>query len=276
MGTPEGCPKILTVKFLSPAMGEILKKGDMVLLVEGKGTHLVHLDGNMSKLKGKRGAVNTSRIIGMEPGQRLDLGSRSFTIFKPDIRDLLDGIERGAQIIIPKDASGIVHGLGLSSGSKVVEGGAGSGGLTLFLLNSVSPGGMVHTYDIREDHLGLASTNVIRAGLEECWDGKIGDVREGVVETEMDAFVVDVPEPEKCIRTALKALRPGGRFCAYVPTTNQMERVVLSLRDEGFISIEPLEIIQRGFSVKEGATRPVNEILSHTGFLIFARWPGSP
>jgi hypothetical protein len=103
---------------------------------------------------------------------------------------------------------------------------------------------------------------------------KLGDISEQISESNLDAFVIDVPEPEKAVRTASRSLAPGGRFCSYVPTSNQMERVFIALRGSGFEEVRAMELMERGYSVKEGATRPVTEMLSHTGFLVFARWPG--
>jgi len=257
-------------------MDDLFREGDDVLLVEGERSFIVKLDGSLARMKGSRGGISTSRLIGMRSGDTVSIGSRSFLLLRPDMRDRFENIERGPQIIVPKDASHITAGLGLSNGSRVVEGGAGSGGLTLFLLNSVGPGGKVWTYDIREDHLEMAAENVRTAGLSERWEGKLGDIREGVEEDDLDAVVLDVPEPELAVERISGSLRSGGRFCSYIPTTNQMERVVLALRRSGYVNVEPLEIIVRPYSIKDGATRPVTEILSHTGFLVFARWIGSP
>jgi tRNA (adenine57-N1/adenine58-N1)-methyltransferase len=100
-------------------------------------------------------------------------------------------------------------------------------------------------------------------------------VIKGVDEKDLDAAVLDIPEPDQAVEAISRSLKIGARFCAYIPTTNQLERVVIALKRSGYVNIEPLEIIRRPFSVKEGATRPATEILAHTGFLVFARWPGS-
>ncbi|MBN1389650.1 MAG: tRNA (adenine-N1)-methyltransferase [Candidatus Thermoplasmatota archaeon] len=257
-------------------MDDVFCEGDHALLLTEGRSLIVKLDGSMARMKGLRGGVQTSRMIGMSPGDRVTIGNLEFLLLRPDIRDHIENLERGPQIIVPKDASEIVWGLALSNRSKVLEGGAGCGGLTLFLLNAVNPDGMVHSYDVREDHLKITASNVERAGLSALWRGKIGDVTGDLDEYDMDAVVLDVPEPERAVGTVARTLRTGGRFCAYIPTTNQLERVVLALRKAGFAEVEPLEIIRRPYSVKEGATRPVTEIMSHTGFLVFARFVGSP
>ncbi|MFO8050365.1 MAG: tRNA (adenine-N1)-methyltransferase [Thermoplasmatota archaeon] len=250
------------------------EEGDMVLLYSQRESFLVRINGEIARLRGRRGAVSTDRMIGAEEGSRLEIASKSFTLIRPDIRDIQENLERGPQIIVPKDSSMIVLGLGLSSGMNVLEGGAGSGALTTVLLNAVSPEGTVVTYDIKKEHLEKAGRNVARTPWEGSWDPRVGDIAESLPGMEMDAAVVDVPEPEICIEKMADVLKIGGRFCSYVPTTNQMERVHGALSRTGFTSIEALEIVQRPYSVKKGAVRPVHEILAHTGFLVFARWPG--
>lgn len=260
---------------LCRSMSDRFEEGDIVLLhSQGKG-FLVRIDGELVKLKGRRGAVSTKRLVGLEPGSKLELGSGSFVLLRPDIRDIQENLDRGPQIIIPKDSSMIVLGLGLSSGMKVLEGGAGSGALTTILLNAVSPGGKVITYDIKEDHIEKAKRNVEKTPFLDSWEPKLGDVSDELLERDMDAVVIDVPSPEHAVEGLSKVLRPGGRLCSYVPTTNQMERAYKALTETGFTDLEAIEIIQRPYSVKEGAVRPVHEILAHTGFLVFARWMGS-
>ena len=256
-------------------MDDVLREGELVLLVEGERSFLIKLDGSLAKLKGARGGISTSRIIGMKVGEHLSLGQKDFLLLRPDIRDHIEKMDRGPQIITAKDASTILTGLGLKSGDRVLEGGAGSGGLTMFLLNAVSPEGIVYTYDIRSEHLDVARSNIVRTGLSEGWVERIGDVTKGVEEKDLDAAVLDIPEPDLAVGAISGSLKTGARFCSYIPTTNQLERVVMALKRSGYINIESMEIIRRPFSVKKGATRPATEILAHTGFLVFARWPGS-
>ncbi len=245
--------------------------GESVLLMDGHKAYLVKLQEGMMKLEGGRGALSSSNIVGKKEGDRITIGRKEFILIRPDILDHIEHIDRGAQMILPKDSAAIVLGLGLTSGKIVVEGGAGSGGLTIALLNSVRPNGRVTTYDIRDDHLRKARMNVGTAGLSDNWEGLLGDVRSDVKQGEVDAVVLDIPDPEEATRSAWDALRSGGRFCAYVPTSNQMEKCCLSLRRVGFSGVESMELIKRGYSVKEGAVRPSTEMLGHTGFLIFAR-----
>jgi tRNA (adenine57-N1/adenine58-N1)-methyltransferase len=205
------------------------------------------------------------------PGASVAVGSRELTLLRPDVIDHLSSIERGAQTILPKDSSWMVLHLGLRSGDTVVEAGAGSGGLTLALLNAVWPDGHVITYDIRQDHLDNARRNVERTDMAKCWEGRIADVREGVPQKDADALAMDIPDPENAVLAAASCLKPGGRICCYVPTMNQVERCVLTLRNGPFTSISAIELMERKLSVKEGAVRPDTEMLGHTGYIIIAR-----
>ena len=255
-------------------MSNRFESGDLVLLFSEKERYLIRIDGELVKLRGRRGAISSARMIGKEPGTSIELGSSSFLLLRPDIRDVQENLDRGPQIVIPKDSSMIVAGTGLSSGMNIVEGGAGSGALTTVLLNAVCPGGSIVTYDIKQEHIETAERNVKRTPWRDSWHPKVGDVADSITERDLDAVILDVPSPELAVKGVSRALKPGGRFCSYIPTMNQMERVFIALEESGFSSIEALEVIQRPYSVKKGAVRPVHEILAHTGFLVFARWPG--
>ena len=58
-----------------------------------------------------------------------------------------------------------------------------------------------------------------------------------------------------------------------MPTFNQMERTATALREEGFIRIEAVEILERRFKVVPGETRPLSMMIGHTGFIIIAKRP---
>jgi tRNA (adenine57-N1/adenine58-N1)-methyltransferase len=82
---------------------------------------------------------------------------------------------------------------------------------------------------------------------------------------------MDLPAPWEALDNLGARLRGGGRLCAYVPNTNQVQETVKALRAQGYVEVEALENIQRGIEVHEGGVRPSFEMLGHTGYLIFAR-----
>ncbi len=139
------------------------------------------------------------------------------------------------------------------------------------LANAVAPGGMVYTYDAREKHLENAKINIENAGYSENVEFKLGSAQDGFDQEEVDAVVLDLPSPWDGIASAAKALRGGGRIASLSPTYNQVERCVENLEEHGFVYIETLELLLRYIQVSAGKTRPVDRMVSHTGFLTFAR-----
>ena len=252
-------------------MADKVRDGDLVLLFDGAKEHLVRAEDRMAALGGGAGALNAKRLIGMGYGEVLGIGSRELLVLRPDIRDLLGGLERGPQIITAKDIGPMIIEMGLTSGMTVVEGGAGSGSLTLALLNAVGPTGRVLTYEVRGDHLEKARRNVSMSPYRDRWEARLGDISRCDIKG-VDAFVVDVPDPQDAVEAAANALITGGRFCSYIPTVNQLEKVFERLREAGFVRIRATEVLSRDYSVKKGAVRPQTEMLGHTGYMVHARW----
>jgi tRNA (adenine57-N1/adenine58-N1)-methyltransferase len=252
----------------------MLTEGDLIYLLDEQGKrHWLTLRDEMLKIQGL-GVIDGSRILELNCGDAIDIARKKFVILKPGIPELMDSLERGAQIITPKDAETIVFRLSLGCGDTVLEGGVGSGAMTMALLHSVGKGGKVISIEMREDFAKRATRNVERAGLSERWELRLGDVREMSSDIKVDAVILDIPDPWISLDSVTRCLRPGGRFCAYVPNTNQVEITVRALRDREFVEVYALENLQRGIEVHEGGVRPSFEMLGHTGYLIFARMSG--
>lgn len=249
----------------------VLERGEVVVLVDRRGNrHLLTLTGERERVP-KVGVIDTSRIEGAEEGFSLQVGTLGLTVVRPTVLDRVAGIERRAQIVVPRDAALIALYADVKSGDLVVEGGAGSGALSIVLLNLVRPGGRLVTYEVREDHAALASRNVERAGLAPWHELRVGDVSRDVVERDVDALVLDVPEPWEAAELAWKALRPGGRWVSYSPTVGQVERTHEALAEAGFSEARTHETLQRELVVGTGGTRPAFEMLGHTGYVTAAR-----
>ncbi len=249
----------------------MLREGELVYLLDEKGKrHWLQLSPSMVKMPGL-GVVNGNKVIGLEEGSRIALGEKEFVVLKPGAQELMESLDRGPQIVLPKDAATIVFKLDLKPGDAVVESGVGSGSLTTALLNAVGLEGMVVSIELREDFASKARRNVERSPFARAWDLRIGDATSAPVETEVDAVVLDMPNPWDALPNVATFLRPGGRFCAYVPNANQVERLVWALRSEGYVEVEALENLQRQLDVHEGGIRPSFESMGHTGYMVFAR-----
>jgi tRNA (adenine57-N1/adenine58-N1)-methyltransferase len=249
----------------------MIKENDIVVLLDEKGKKiLLKIEKGMKKIR-KLGVFNPDRLKGKQIGEKTMIGNRGFIIMKPSIVDKIETINRKAQIILPKDSSLIMLYCDVKNGSKVIEAGVGSGALTIALANLVRPGGKVISYEKRNDFADFAKRNIENAGLGEYVDIKIGDVTESADEKNVDAVILDIPNPWDAVSNAYNALKICGHFCAYSPTMNQVEKTVKTLRKHNFIQIKTFENLQREIVVGERGVRPSFDMLGHTGYVTFAR-----
>jgi len=246
-------------------------EGETVYLADRSGKRIwLKVSYEMLKIA-SLGTVDGSRFKDLDDGSQITIIGKEYYVFRPGALELMESLDRGAQIISPKDASTILLNCNVISGSKVLEVGAGSGGLTTALLNAVAPEGIVHTLEFKEENAKLALKNVKRTNLDKCWKCTIGDARTVKVEFIADALIMDMPDPEIALSNLIGNLRPGGRICSYVPNMNQAEKIVSALREKGFAEVYALENLQRGLEVHPGGVRPSFEMLGHTGYLVFGR-----
>lgn len=229
------------------------------------------------KLHTHLGILDLSALVGKEYGLRVmtTLGDE-LVVLKPTIEDLIMKLARRTQVIYPKDLGIMMVRLGVHSGSRVVETGTGSGATTALLAYLVQPNGMVYTYEINPDFQEVAKRNIEKLGLGGSVTFREGDARLGFEETEMDAGVLDVGDPWEVIPSMKRALKPSAPMAAVTPTTNQAERLVAKMKDEGFAAIETLEIMMRNLEARVGMTRPSNHMIGHTAYLTFGRSASLP
>ena len=255
----------------SSTLDRPFKEGDSALLRSERGdSYLVRIGQGTIVLDG-RAVVDLSGTVGAREGSGIDVGGRRHVLLRPSLADLASQLRRRAQIITPKDALALLYLADVGPGRRVAEAGSGSGGLTLFLAHAIGPEGRVLSFDIREDHQRIAKENIERAGLMERVLFRTGDVRKGVGEMDLDAWLLDLPDPWEAVGPLLPSLRVGGHLAAYVPTYNQLERTIREMRSRGLVDVRAEEVLERGLHVGEGGTRPETEMLGHTGFLAAGR-----
>jgi tRNA (adenine57-N1/adenine58-N1)-methyltransferase len=194
-----------------------------------------------------------------------------FLLLDPSTADLIQDIKRTTQIIFPKDVGYILLRLNIQPGVTVVEAGSGSGGLTLALARAAMPGGRVISYEVRPEMQHLARKNLDRVGLADRVEFKLKDIGEGFDEEGVDSVFLDVPEPANYLGEAARALRSGGFFGTLVPTTNQISRLLDRISAYPFGLIEVEELMIRGYKTVPQRLRPLDRMIGHTGYLLFAR-----
>lgn len=219
-----------------------------------------------------RGVLKHDEIIGQPWGsQILSHNGSPFFLIQPAIGDLLRGIKRVTQILYPKDIGFILVNMGIGPGMHVLEAGTGSGAMTAAFAYMVGPQGHVTTYEVRPQMQELAITNLRALDLEDRVTFKLGDVADGFEERGVDALFLDLPNPYDYMAQAREALKPGGFFGCILPTVNQVEKMLVSMRHNRFAFIDVCEVLLRYYKPEPNRLRPTDRMVAHTGFLIFGR-----
>lgn len=246
--------------------------GDRVLVVTESGHRYFFAVRKGHLFHSSDGYFEADKIATLDEGGeiRSNIGRRA-VVFKPLLFETLLSLPRRTQITYPKDLGFILILSGVRPGSRVVEGGTGSGVLALLLAAYASPSGKIYSYDLTDDNFPAISRLAERMGLSDALILKKGDICSSVEETCVDAFIADVPQPWDTVDQAKKSLRGGGMFVSIVPTIDQLTKTCVRLRECGFLEYFSGELLIRPWRVKEGMTRPHHVSRAHTVFIVAAR-----
>jgi len=252
--------------------GTIVADGDLVQLVGLRHKSFIVRISSGGELQTHRGVIKFDDVIGKPWGTRVTshLGN-PFYVLQPSLGDLLKELPRTSQIMYPKDIGFLLVSMGIGEGCLVVEAGTGSGALTAALAFAVGSSGRVVSYDNREEMQRMAKKNLARLELDQRVTFKLRDISEDFDETGVDALFLDLPNPFDYIAQVRKALKFGGYFGSILPTTNQVERLLLALHQHDFAFVDVCELILRYYKAEAERFRPVDRMVAHTGYLIFAR-----
>jgi tRNA (adenine57-N1/adenine58-N1)-methyltransferase catalytic subunit len=233
--------------------------------------HLVTIQAGQS-VHTHRGIVKHDDLIGKPWGIQVFSHTGSpFFILKPSIADIIRSTKRNTQIMYPKDIGFILITMGIGPGSKVIEAGTGSGGLTQALAFMVGDSGQVISYEKREEMQRLAQSNLVNLGLEKRVTFKLLDIEKGFDEDDADAIFLDLPNPYDYLPQVRHALKSGGYFGTILPTANQVTKTLVELRRNTFAFTDVCELMLRYYKAEADRFRPTDRMVAHTGFLIFSR-----
>jgi tRNA (adenine57-N1/adenine58-N1)-methyltransferase len=249
-------------------------EGDVALLQDRQGRGMLVNLAPGRQFHTHRGSIRAEDLIGRTEGTavRTSMGDRVLA-FRPRLMDYTLEMARSTGLVYPKDAAFLLMWADIFPGARVVEAGIGSGALTLSLLRAIGPAGMLVSYELRADFIARAIANLERfLGVPPTLLVRERDIYEGILETDIDRVVLDLPEPWRVIHSAAAALRPGGIFCSYNPSIVQVQRTAEALREHGgFAALESIEVLYRPWVLRGDAVRPEQQMIGHTGFLTFAR-----
>jgi tRNA (adenine57-N1/adenine58-N1)-methyltransferase len=249
--------------------------GERILLIDQRGRHyLVTLERGQT-WHSHGGGLPHDLLIGSPEGVQVHSATgMAFRAFRPRMTDFVLKMPRGAQVVYPKDVGAILVEADVFPGARVLEAGTGSGSLTMALCRATGPAGRVVSYDLRPEFQAKAARNLeaFFGKLPDWLELRSGDVVEvaGTGET-FDRAILDLPEPWEALPALGRALAPGGIVCGYLPTTIQVQRLVLALPEHGLEHLETFEVLHRSWHVTRGSVRPDHRMVAHTGFVTVAR-----
>jgi tRNA (adenine57-N1/adenine58-N1)-methyltransferase catalytic subunit len=257
-----------------------LEDGERVLVVDSRARRYLVTLKQGGEFHTHLGALNHDDLIGRPEGTLVTAsrGSRML-VFRPTLADFVLKMQRGAQVVYPKDLGLILMYADIFPGARVLEAGTGSGSLTLALMRAAGESGSVVSYELREDHHRQAIVNVesFRRAFGDDPDNLeavLGDVfdRTSVASHgSFDRIVFDVPEPWEGVGTTTDVLVSGGILCSYLPTVPQVMKLVEALSAGGFALINTFEGLVRTWNVSGQSVRPDHRMVAHTGFITTAR-----
>jgi tRNA (adenine57-N1/adenine58-N1)-methyltransferase len=251
------------------------KEGDRVQLTDSKGKMYSFYLSKGGQWHSHKGWINHDSIIGVSEGTTLlSSNGTQYQAMRPLLNDYLLSMPRGATIIYPKDSSVIIGYADIFPGAKVLEAGAGSGGLSISLLRAIGQKGQLTSYEARDEFLENARENVTNyfGEIPSTWKLIHGRVEEAHFAGEFDRVIFDMLAPWDCLESAFKALIPGGVLCCYVATTTQLSKTAEAIKARGdFSEPESLETLLRYWHHEGLAVRPMHSMNAHTGFLLFTR-----
>ncbi|KFF30921.1 tRNA (adenine-N1)-methyltransferase [Bifidobacterium bombi] len=205
------------------------------------------------------------------------IGGWDFVVMRPRLADYVLSMPRGAQIMYPKDIAQVIQLGDIRSDMRVLESGAGSGAMSINLLDAVGERGCLTTIELRPEFAKVARANAILyfGDQPHWWDLRTGDfdaVAATLREHWFDRIVLDMLDPWNRLEQAWRVIAPGGILTAYVTTTTQVSRLCEALRAAGSWS-EPdvQETFERKWKAQGLAVRPDHEMIGHTGFLVVSR-----
>jgi tRNA (adenine57-N1/adenine58-N1)-methyltransferase catalytic subunit len=262
-------------RLVPPGDPQPLGAGELVVLRDERGRRSLVTLTDGGTWHSHAGVLPHDALIGSPEGTAVPTPKGvEIVAFRPTREDFVLKMQRGAQVVYPKDQAMIVALADVRPGMRVVEAGAGSGALTLALLDAVGADGQVLSVERREDHAEDARRNVerFRGGPVPNWHLEVGDVADVLLTTWAHRVVLDLPEPWHAITGAAAALSPGGILITYLPSVPQVMEVTEALWSHGgFSDVATSETLVRGWDVDGLAVRPAHRMVAHTAFLTRAR-----
>lgn len=245
-----------------------MKKGEVVLLTGNGKRYIIKVDDG--DLHTDAGVIKLKSLQEMHVGDTIfsHLGFE-FRVRSPRLPDFFRYLKRTGAPISPKDAGMIISHIGLGKEDVVLDAGTGSGIMAIYLGKVAK---RVVTYEIREDFIKIAQSNIDLVGLDNV-EVRSGDLIREIqsIDEMFDAVILDMHQSAQVIPLVPRVLKPGGYLVVFTPFLEQAKEVRMAIGEAGFEETVTLECTQREISFSERGTRPSTTRVGYTGFITFAR-----
>eukprot|EP00850_Spirogloea_muscicola_P019904 SM000202S05875 [mRNA] locus=s202:39817:45927:- [translate_table: standard] len=236
----------------------MIQDGDLVIIYERHDRMKSVRVAKGEQLQNRYGVFNHHDWIGIPYGSKVFAVRGAGFVYllapTPELWTLV--LPHRTQILYAADIALVVTGLELRPGSLVLESGTGSGSLTTSLARAVAPSGAVHTFDFHEarataardefEQNGLA--NVVTVGQRDIQGSGFPAHFKGCA----DAAFLDLPGPWLVVPSVAACLRPDGRFCAFSPCIEQVQRTCEALAaTNAFRDVRTFEVLLRTYEVRK-------------------------
>jgi tRNA (adenine57-N1/adenine58-N1)-methyltransferase len=247
-----------------------LKKGEHVLLIGNGKRYFAKVE--KGDLHTDVGVFKLDSLMELQYGDTISshLGFE-LRIHSPRLPDFFNHLKRSGAPISPKDIGMIISHIGLGKNDVVLDAGTGSGIMAIYLGYVAK---RVVTYEVREEFLEIANSNIELVGLENV-ELRFGDLINEIrsIDEIFDAVTLDMHQSAQVIPLVPKVLKPGGYVVVFTPFLEQAKEVRNAINEAGFEETITLECTQREISFSERGTRPSTTRVGYTGFITFTRMP---
>lgn len=241
-----------------------------MILIHRKSGKIFYLNDTNKDFNTNFGIIKKEDIQNAKNGDilRTHIGEE-FVVIEDNFNDLIrKNFKKITQTLHPKDFALLNSLVFIEKNWRIVEGGTGSGFLTILLAKSV-PEGFVYSYEIRDDFYKIAKENIERFNIKNV-EIKLKDINKGIDEKNIDLIILDIPDPWNTLEHSYNSLKIGGYLAVFLP--NMTSVIKLLNKNEKFHLIGIYENIVRKWKYrKDDVLRPENMQLVHTEFLVLFR-----
>ncbi|XP_040580597.1 tRNA (adenine(58)-N(1))-methyltransferase catalytic subunit TRMT61A [Lepeophtheirus salmonis] len=243
---------------------DVIEENDVVIIYIGfnnvVGVNVtpmkVNRKGNLEEhvLQTPFGAIKVQELIGVKYGTRIIVSKSNSYVYalRPTPELWTKCLPHRTQILYTMDASMIVAGLELKTGSTVIESGTGSGSLSHALARVTGSDGKLFTFDFHEERAKIAQKEFKSHGLDSVIVEHRDVCSKGFgLDVLADGVFLDLPHPWEAMPHAKKSLKPLGRICSFSPCIEQVQKAALSMKEQGFKDIRTIEVLLREFQVRK-------------------------